>query len=144
MRTVHSKSFRMRPNSLGVPYAFRRIMARRIAPFKEDLNIVRRDSHLDGDNSEFAEELPPNRLPSAGDGTTLPLKDMASISKTFGRLATPFERDLCGYLTKIWPKKTKSASMEMCAPESAKDIYQSWIQLQRSRRVCRRKQNRRI
>ena len=53
--------------------------------------IVGRDSHLDGDSSEYAKELSPNVLPSIEDGTTLPLRYMASISRTFRRLITPLK-----------------------------------------------------
>ena len=67
-------------------------MARRIVPFAEVLDIVERDSYLEEDSSGD-EDLHLNPNPSIEDGTTLPLEDIASISRAFGRLIPPCERD---------------------------------------------------
>ena len=67
-------------------------MARRIVPFAEVLDIVERDSYLEEDSSGD-EDLRLNPHPSIEDGTTLSLEDITSISRAFGRLIPPCERD---------------------------------------------------
>ena len=67
-------------------------MARRIVPFAEVLDIVERDSYWE-EVSWGDEDLRLNPHPSIEDGTTLPHEDIASISRAFGRLIPPCERD---------------------------------------------------
>ena len=92
MEIALSTSFRTTPNSVGVPYTSEGVMARRIVPFAEVLDIVERDSYLEEDSSGD-EDLHLNPHPSIEDGTTLPLEDIASISRAFGTLIPPCERD---------------------------------------------------
>ena len=68
-------------------------MAGRIVSFEKVLDIVGRDSYVDEDSSEDDEEPHLNALPSAADGTVLPLADVATISRSFGSLIPPCERD---------------------------------------------------
>ena len=82
-----------------------------------------------------------NVLPSAGDGTTLPLGDMASISRAFGRLIPPFERDSLLVLVQDLAKEDKVGfNREQCT-KSAKEVDQSWIQCQYWKRVRQRRRN---
>ena len=53
-----------------------------------------------------------NVLPSVGDGTTLPLGDIALISRAFGRLIPPFERDSLLVLAQDLAKEDKVAFTE--------------------------------
>ena len=67
-------------------------MAHRIVPFVEVLDIVERDSYLEED-SLGDEDLRLNPHPSIEGSTTLPLEDITSISRAFGRLIPLCERD---------------------------------------------------
>ena len=63
-----------------------------------------------------------NVLPSVGDGTTLPLGDIALISRAFGRLIPPFERDSLLVLVQDLAKEDKVAfNREQCT-KSAKEV----------------------
>lgn len=67
-------------------------MAHWIVPFMEVLNIVVRDSYLE-DDSSCDVGLHLSLHPGTEDSTTVPLKDIATISRAFGRLIPPWERD---------------------------------------------------
>ncbi len=84
-------------------------MARRITPFSEVLNIVERDSYLEEDSSGD-EDLRLNLHSSIKDGTTLSLEDIASISRAFGCLIPPCERDSLLVLDEGRLKKDSTAN----------------------------------
>ena len=94
MEIALSKSYRMRPNSIGGPYTSWGVMSRQTCPLRPPCGSswycwVRQ---LFG--GQFGDEdLHLNLHPSIEDSTTLPLEDIASISRAFGRLILACKRD---------------------------------------------------
>lgn len=94
MGIVHCQTFPSIPHSVGVPYATELVMACPIMPFDEVLvDIVDRDVNVDEDSSGDEEKLSQNAMPSLEDSTTIPLKDIATISRTLERQIPSCERD---------------------------------------------------
>ena len=100
-------------------------------PFKEDLNIAWRGSHLDEDSSEDSGNCNWRRQHIASWGHGLNFKNHWKAYHIILKCST-----------KIWPKT--SDSTENSAPEFTKEIRQSCIQWQQCRSVRRRRQNHQI
>lgn len=106
----------------GFSMPFVKLWPAELHPSRKILIKLGLDSHTDADSSEYAKKLHINALPSIGDGTTLPLGNLALISR-FGQRddKVRFNRELCTRTNqRRWP---------------------IWIWWQRCRRVCQRRWN---
>ena len=83
----------MRPNSVGVLYAFQQISIHIHGQNHQIVYPSRKISILLGGAAIWMSTAQNTLEAASGDGNILPLVDMASISRTIGRLIAPFERD---------------------------------------------------